>query len=100
MPDANPVNPIYSYQNAYHTQGQNGTFSRTVRVTATLNNPLTLTGSFANNAAFMITREDSYAITASNAVPIQSTLNTGQIYPIQISYISCSNSGEINVLYY
>jgi len=101
MPDANPVNPIYSYQNAYHQADQNGSFSRTVRVTATLNNPLTLTGSFANNAAFMVINNATVSITASNAVSyVASNFTTGQIYPIQVSYISASAAGDISVLYY
>ena len=105
MPDANPINPIYTYQNAYHSQGQNGTFSRTVRVTATQNNPLTLTGSFANNAGFLVMNTGSVFISASNgqgyvAMDFHEPGQNHQIYPIQLSYVSASAAGDITVLYY
>jgi hypothetical protein len=102
---ANPVNPIYSYQNAYHSQVQQGTFSRTVRVTATLNNPLTLTGSFANNAAFLIMNTGSVIISASNGqgyigADFHEPAQNHSIFPIQLSYVSASAGGDITVLYY
>ena len=105
MPDANPENPIYSYQNAYHSQVPQGTFSRTVRVTATQNNPLTLTGSFANNAGFLVMNTGSVFISASNGQGyVASNFHiAGQnhtIYPIQLSYVSASAVGDITVLYY
>jgi hypothetical protein len=103
---SNPVNPIYSYQNAYHSQGQNGvTFTRTIRVTATQNNPLTLTGSFANNAGFLVMNTGSIAISASNgqgynAVDFHEPNQNHTIFPIQLSYVSASAAGDITVLYY
>lgn len=103
---ANPVNPIYSYQNAYHSQGQNGvTFTRTVRVTATQNNPLTLTGSFAGNAGFLVMNTGSVFISASNgqgyvAHDFHEPGQNHPIYPIQLSYVSASAAGDITVLYY
>lgn len=105
MSDANPVNPIYSYQNAYHSQVQQGTFSRTVRVTATQNNPLTLTGSFAGNAGFLVMNTGSVVISASNgqgyvAVDFHEPSQNHTIYPIQLSYVSASAAGDITVLYY
>ena len=101
----NPNNPTYTFQNAYHTQDANGSFSRTVRVTATLNNPLTLTGSFANNAAFIIMNTGSVIISASNGTGyIGADFHEGgqnhQIFPIQLSYVSASAGGDITVLYY
>jgi len=97
----NPANPTYTFQNAYHTQDANGSFSRTVRVSATLNNPLTLTGSFANNAGFLVMNNASIAISASNGGNyIASNFTTGNIYPIQLSYVSASATGDITVLYY
>ena len=87
---ANPVNPIYSYQNAYHSQGQNGvTFTRTVRVTATQNNPLTLTGSFAGNAGFLVMNTGSVVLSGSNgqgyvAMDFHEPGQNHSIYPIQL----------------
>lgn len=105
MPDANPVNPTYSFQNAYHSQVQQGTFSRTIRVTATQNNPLTLTGSFANNAAFMIMNTGSVVLSGSNgqgydAIDFHEPGQNHVIFPIQLSYVSASGAGNITVLYY
>ena len=101
----NPNNPTYSFQNAYHQQDANGSFSRTVRVTATLNNPLTLTGSFANNAAFIMMNTASVFLSASNGQGYSSTDfhlpgQNHQIFPIQLSYVSASAGGDITVLYY
>jgi hypothetical protein len=105
MPDANPINPTYTFQNAYHSQVQQGTFSRTVRVTATQNNPLTLTGSFANNAAFVVMNTGSIAISASNGQGYNASVfhpanQNHTIYPIQLSYVSASAAGDVTVLYY
>ena len=105
MPDANPINPTYSFQNAYHQQDANGSFSRTVRVTATLNNPLTLTGSFANNAGFLVMNTGSLVISASNgqgyaASNFHQPGQNHQIFPIQLSYVSASAGGDITILYY
>ena len=105
MPDANPINPTYTFQNAYHSQVQQGTFSRTVRVTATTNNPLTLTGSFANNAGFLIMNTGSVILSASNGTGyIGADFHEGGqnhlIFPIQLSSVSASAGGDITVLYY
>ena len=101
----NPVNPIYAYQNAYHQADQNGSFSKTVRVTATQNNPLTLTGSFANNAAFIVMNTGSLVISASNgqgyvAMDFHEPGQNHNIFPIQLSYVSASAAGDITILYY
>jgi len=101
----NPANPTYTFQNAYHTQDANGSFSKTIRVTATLNNPLTLTGSFANNAGFLVMNTGSVVISASNGTQYQSSdfHQPGQnhiVYPIQLSYVSASAAGDITILYY
>ena len=101
----NPIDPTYSFQNAYHTQVQQGTFSRTVRVTATQNNPLTLTGSFANNAAFIIMNTGSVIFSGSNGTGyIGMDFHEGgqnhMIFPIQLSYVSASAGGDLTVLYY
>ena len=102
---SNPVNPTYSFQNAYHSQVQQGTFSRTVRVTATQNNPLTLTGSFANNAGFLIMNTGSVILSGSNGQGyIGADFHEGGqnhgIFPIQLSSVSASAGGDITVLYY
>jgi hypothetical protein len=101
----NPLDPTYSFQNAYHQQDANGSFSKTVRVTATTNNPLTLTGSFANNAAFIIMNTGSVIFSASNGTGyIGADFHEGgqnhQMFPIQLSYVSASAGGDITVLYY
>ena len=101
----NPLDPTYSFQNAYHQQDANGSFSKTVRVTATTNNPLTLTGSFANNAAFIIMNTGSVFLSGSNGTGyIGADFHEGgqnhQIFPIQLSYVSASAGGDITVLYY
>lgn len=105
MPDANPIQPTYTFQNAYHDASRQATYSRVVQVSGSLNNPLTLTGSFANNAGFIITQPGSVLLRfAGDAVPFFS----GQfheigaahvIYPIGLSYVSASNTGSILVLY-
>ena len=102
---SNPVNPTYSFQNAYHSQVQQGTFSRTIRVTATQNNPLTLTGSFANNAAFIIMNTGSVILSGSNgqgyiAADFHEGGQNHQTFPIQLSYVSASAGGDLTVLYY
>jgi hypothetical protein len=101
----NPTESTYTFQNAYHTQVQQGTFSRTVRVTATLNNPLTLTGSFANNAAFIVMNTGSVVISASNgqgygAIDFHEPGQNHTILPIQLSSVSASAAGDITILYY
>ena len=101
----NPVNPTYTFQNAYHTQDANGSFSKTIRVTATLNNPLTLTGSFANNAAFIIMNTGSVIMSASNGQgyigsDFHEPSQNHNIFPIQLSYVSASAAGDITILYY
>ena len=101
----NPLDPTYSFQNAYHQQDANGSFSKTVRVTATTNNPLTLTGSFANNAAFIIMNTGSVIFSGSNGTGyIGADFHEGgqnhAIFPIQLSYVSASAGGDITVLYY
>jgi len=101
----NPANPTYTFQNAYHTQDANGSFSKTIRVTATLNNPLTLTGSFANNAGFLVMNTGSIIISSSNgqgytAIDFHEAGQNHNIFPIQLSYVSASASGDITILYY
>ena len=96
----NPVNPVYvtttgnvpGYSGIYHQQDANGSFSRAIRVTGSLNNPLTLTGSFANNAAFMVMNTASVFISASNGTPYVGAdfHQPGQnhtVYPIQLSLL-------------
>ena len=101
----NPNNPTYTFQNAYHQQDANGSFSKTVRVTATTNNPLTLTGSYANNAGFLIMNTASLYLSASNGtqyvgMDFHEAGQNHQIFPIQLSYVSASAGGDITVLYY
>jgi len=111
---ANPVNPIYvnqdgtnvaGYNPIFHQQDSNGSYSRAIRVTATLNNPLTLTGSFANNAGFLIMNTGSVNLSALNGtqyvgMDFHEPNQNHQIFPIQLSYVSASAGGDITVLYY
>jgi len=110
----NPVNPVYvntsgnnvaGYSGVYHQSDANGSFSKTIRVTGSLNNPLTLTGSFANNAGFIVMNTASLNLSASNGTQYVGAdfHMPGQnhtIYPIQLSYVSASAGGDITVLYY
>jgi hypothetical protein len=109
----NPVNPIYvtatgnvpGYSGIFHQSDANGSFSRSIRVSGSLNNPLTLTGSFASNAGFMVMNTASVFITASNGqgyigVDFHMSGQNHQIYPIQLSRVSASDGGDITVLYY
>ena len=101
----NPNNPTYTFQNAYHQQDANGSFSRTIRVSGSLNNPLTLTGSFANNAGFMVMNTASLFISASNGqgyvgADFHMPGQNHTIYPIQLSRVSASDGGDITVFYY
>jgi hypothetical protein len=79
-------------------------YTRTIRVTGSLNNPLTLTGSYANNAAFMVMNTASVFMTASNGTGFfgadwHSAGQNHVIYPIQLAYVSCSAGGDVVVLY-
>jgi hypothetical protein len=101
MPDANPVNPIYSYQNAYHAPV--GKYSKVIISSATENNPFTATGSFANPigistndnvAAVVIRFKDGSNITSADLAP-------GVIYPFDVQSISGSySSGKHCHIYY
>jgi hypothetical protein len=111
---ANPVNPIYvnqdgtnvtGYNPIYHQQDANGSYSRAVRVTASSNSTFLLTGSYANNAAFLIMNTGSVILSASNGQGyIGADFHEGgqnhQIFPIQLSRVSASDGGDMTVLYY
>jgi len=104
MPDANPISGPYSVAIAAYHQPNAATYTRTVRVTATTNNPLTLTGSFANNAGFLIMNTASVFLSASNGTQYVSTNfhapgQNHQIFNIGLSYVSASAGGDITILY-
>jgi hypothetical protein len=109
MPDANPISgpynvPAYNYTSA-DAPNTAAEYSRTVRVTATLNNPLTLTGSFANNAGFLVMNTGSIVISSSNgvgyvAMDFHEPGQNHTIFPIALSYVSASAAGDITILYY
>lgn len=78
---------------------------RVVFVNNNINNPLTLTGSFANNSGFIVLQPGSVALTFNG---YSSSFTSGQfhemgsshvIYPIQLTYVSASNTGSVLVLY-
>lgn len=91
---------------SYHGLANAGAlYNKTVRVTASTNNPLTLTGSYANNAGFLIMNTASVSLTASNGTQYVGTdfhepSETHQVFSIGLSYVSASASGDITVLYY
>lgn len=95
--------PYNAPASRYH-QGRGAQYVRTIRVTATQNNPFTLTGSFANNAAFVVMNTGSIVISASNgqgyvASQFHEAGQNHQIFPIGLSYVSASNVGDITILY-
>ena len=109
MPDANPISgpysaPAYNYTSA-NAPNTAADYSRTVRVTGSLNNPLTLTGSYANNSGFIVLQPGSLALTFNGH---SGSFTAGQfhqagaahvIYPIQLTYVSASITGSVLVLY-
>ena len=106
MPDANPINPTYTFQNAYHSTMPTAPYGRVVQVSGSINNPLTLTGSYANNAGFIIVQPGSVALQFPGSTA--QTFTSGQfhemggahvIYPISLTYVSASNTGSVLVLY-
>jgi hypothetical protein len=103
-------NPISGPYNApavnFTTANANTTaeYIRTVRVTGSLNNPLTLTGSFANNSGFIVMNTGSIVLSSSNgtgyvAVDFHEAGQNHQIFNIGLSYVSASAAGDITVLY-
>ena len=107
MPDANPISGPYSAPAQSYTTVAGASaaeYTRTVRVTATLNNPLTLTGSYANNTGFLVMNTGSIVISSSNgtgyvAVDFHEPSQNHTIFPIALSYVSASNAGDMTVLY-
>jgi hypothetical protein len=105
MAGENPISGPYSAPAAtYNSSKINATYSRTVRVTATTNNPLRLTGSYASNAAFIIMNTSSLYISASNGTgyigsDFHEAGQNHQIFPSSLRIVSASDSGDINILY-
>jgi hypothetical protein len=91
---------------SYHGLANVGAlYNRTVRVTATTNSPLTLTGSYANNAGFLIINTGSVWLTTSDGTQyvgsdFHEPSQNHQIFPIGLSYVSASAGGDVTVLYY
>ena len=104
MSEANPISGPYSVPvTAYH-QVNAAQYVRTVRVTATTNNPFTLTGSYANNAGFLVMNTGSLVISSSNgtgyvAMDFHEPNQNHQIFNIGLSYVSASAQGDMTVLY-
>lgn len=109
MPDANPISgpytvPAYNYTSA-NAPNTAADYSRTVRVTGSLNNPLTLTGSYANNAGFIIMNTASVFLTTKDGTQYTGTNfhqpgQNHQMFNIALSYVSASAGGDITILYY
>ena len=100
----NPVSGPYSAPASRYHQQSSAQYVRSIRVTATQNNPFTLTGSFANNAAFVVMNTGSIVISASNgqgyvASQFHEAGQNHQIFPIALSYVSASGTGDITILY-
>lgn len=99
MADANPISGPYTVASVAYHQPNAATFTRAIRVTATTNNPLTLTGSYANNAGFMVI-SGSAAISASNGQGYSGAdFTSKQIFPMSLLYVSASGTGDVTVLY-
>jgi hypothetical protein len=102
---ANPIPGPYTLPTTYtYHQDKPAEYSRIVNVTGSLNNPLTLTGSYANNAGFMVMNTASVFITGSDGsrfvgADFHTANNNHTIYPIAINYVSCSAGGQMVVLY-
>jgi glutaredoxin-related protein len=101
---ANPISGPYNVAVVAYHQPNATTFTRTIRVTATTNNPLTLTGSYANNTGFLIMNTGSVILSASNGTgyigaDFHETNQNHQIFSIGLSYVSASAGGDITVLY-
>jgi hypothetical protein len=104
MPDANPISGPYNVAVVAYHQPNVDAFTRTVRVTATTNNPLTLTGSYANNTGFLIMNTGSVILSASNGTgyigaDFHEAGQNHQVFNIGLSYVSASAGGDITVLY-
>jgi hypothetical protein len=104
MPDANPVQPLYNLPATPYHQDNAAQYTRAIRVTGSLNNPLTLTGSYANNSGFMVSNTSSILIittngTTYNANAFHAPGMPHQVYSFGLSYVSASAGGEITVLY-
>ncbi len=100
----NPVSGPYSAPASRYHQGRGAEYVRTIRVTATQNNPFTLTGSFANNTGFLVMNTGSLVISSSNgqgyvAMDFHEPGQNHTIFPIALSYVSASNAGDITILY-
>jgi hypothetical protein len=96
-----PYNPPAT---TFHTR--TAKYSRVVHVTGSLNNPLTLTGSYEGNTGFIILQPGSVALTFAGSTA--GTFTSGQfheiggahtIYELPLLYVSASNTGSLLVLY-
>lgn len=101
---ATPITGPYTYVAKSFNSGP-AQYTRTVQVSGSINNPLTLTGSYANNSGFIIIQPGSVAL---KFVGSPQTFTSGQfhevgaahvIYPIALSYVSASNTGSVLILY-
>ena len=102
--NANPTQVTYRASSAYYSATPTATFTRIIKVNATTNNPFTLTGSYANNAGFLIMNTGSIVISSSNGtgftdVDFHESSQNHPIFPIALSYVSASAQGEIAILY-
>jgi hypothetical protein len=95
--------PYSAPATTFHQPG--ALYNKVIRVTASTNNPLTLTGSFANNVGFIVMATGSgYLYTKDGTSYISGDFHSPGtnhvIYPIELSYVSCSNAADISVLYH
>jgi hypothetical protein len=83
----------------------NGGAAKVVYVNPNTNNPLTLTGSYANSNGFIVLTPGSIALQFNG---YSGSFTSGQfhemgaahvIYPLPLTYVSCSNTGSVLVLY-
>ena len=101
---SNPITGPYSYVAKPFNSGP-AQYTRTIQVSGSMNNPLTLTGSYANNSGFIVIQPGSVAL---KFVGSNQTFTSGQfheagaahtIYPIALSYVSASLTGSVLILY-
>lgn len=102
--NAKPTQAPYVASSGYYSAIPTATFTRVIKVNATTNNPFTLTGSYANNAGFLVMSTGSIVISSSNgtgftAVDFHEPSQNHQIFPIALSYVSASAQGEMAILY-
>ena len=94
MPDANPINPTYTFQNAYHQNPAK--FNRVVLATV----GFLATGSNANSVAFYPSASSAATVTLTNggtfSVPAGAAATPNNIFELGVSKVEV---GSVYLLY-